>query len=101
MSEWRPIETAPTNLPVLVHYKNPLGKSRVVKAQLIPRFSMESSPDTELGVDEYDEENDRYTYIEGWWEVIDNWDDYSFVLFDGDHRPDAWMPLPEPPEAES
>ena len=42
--------------------------------------------------------NDRYTYIEGWWEYIDNWDEYAFVLFDSGHKPDGWQALPPPPE---
>ena len=95
---WRPIEEAPHNTLVLVHYKNRLGKSRIVRAEFIPRFTVESGPDAEHGIDEYDEANDRYTYIEGWWEHIDNWAEYAFVLFDSGHKPDGWQALPPPPE---
>lgn len=45
---------------------------------------------------EYDEETDEYYMPEGWWEVIKNWDDYSFVAI-ADFVT-HWMPLPEPPK---
>ena len=47
---------------------------------------------------EYDEETDEYYLPEGWWEAINNWDDYSFVAI-GDFVT-HWMPLPEPPKEE-
>ena len=45
---------------------------------------------------EYDEENDNYYLLEGWYECIHNWDDYSSVVI-GDFVT-HWMPLPEPPK---
>jgi hypothetical protein len=93
--EWRPIDTAPSLKAVLVHYPNALGNSRIVKAKFIPRYTVESSGDEE-GVDEYHDSSDRFTYIEGWWELIDNWDEYSFLFIDG-NKPTHWMPLPKPP----
>lgn len=45
---------------------------------------------------EYSEEDDEYYLLEGWYEVIKNWDDYNSVAI-----PDFvthWMPLPAPPE---
>lgn len=45
---------------------------------------------------EYDEETDEYYLPEGWWEVINNWDDYSFVAI-GDFVT-HWMPLTPPEE---
>ena len=51
------------------------------------------------GIDmEYDEETDEYYLPEGWWEEINNWDDYSFVAI-GDFVT-HWMPMPEPPKEE-
>ena len=47
---------------------------------------------------EYDEEDDEYYLLEGWYEVIKNWDDYnSIVIHDFVTH---WMPLPEPPKGE-
>lgn len=98
--EWLPIESIRTPSPVLVFYKNSLGNGRIIKARYIKRFSEESNSDfgdSEDGVDEYDEENDRYTYRQGWWECIDNWGDFSFIAV-SEGEPTHWMPLPEPPK---
>ena len=95
--QWQPIETAPSGKAVLIHYKNRLGNSRVIRARYIQRFTEEAVNDDGEGVDEYDEANDRYTYMEGWWEMLDNWDDYAFVMVN-EGQPTHWMPLPEPPE---
>ena len=45
---------------------------------------------------EYDEAADTYYVTEGWYECIDNWDDYSSVaVTEGEVT--HWMPLPQPP----
>lgn len=93
MAEWQPIKTAPTNLHILVHYKNSLGKSRIVKARFIPKFTEENDNGEFC---DYHEERDIYYDPEGWYEAIDNWDDFSHVAF-CNGEPDFWMPLPEPP----
>lgn len=95
---WLPIESAPKGVAVLIHYKNRLGKSRVIKARYIERFTEEAGHDCEEGVDEYDEANDRYTYTQGWWEMIDNWDEYGFVMVH-EGQPDMWHPIPTPPDS--
>ncbi len=95
VAPWQPIGSAPVQQTILVAYKNSYGNGRVVKAKFIPRFTEESS--SECDCDEYDEPNDRYTYLEGWWEVIDNWDEFAFVAFDTTNSPTHWMPLPEFP----
>lgn len=45
---------------------------------------------------EYREEDDEYYLLEGWYEVIKNWDDYNSIVI-GDFVT-HWMPLPEPPK---
>lgn len=81
---------------MLIHYKNALGKARIIKARHIKRFTEEAYGEDAEGVDEYDEANNRYTYVEGWWEMIDNCDDYGYVkVYVG--APTHWHPLPEPP----
>ena len=45
---------------------------------------------------EYDEETDEYYLLEGWYEVIKNWDDYDSISI-GDFVT-HWMPLPLPPK---
>ena len=46
----------------------------------------------------YDEDDDVYYLMPGWYEVIKNWDDYnSITIYDSVTH---WMPLPEPPKGE-
>ena len=47
---------------------------------------------------DYCEEDDEYYLKEGWYEVIDNWDEYGSIVI-GDFVT-HWMPLPEPPKEE-
>lgn len=93
---WQPIESAPQHENVLITYQNELGKSHVIKARFVPRFTEETDSYLYESCDEYDEANDRYTLIEGWYEQIDNWDDYSEVFIH--HKPTHWQPLPTPPK---
>lgn len=95
---WLPISDVPQCKAILIHYKNKLGKSRTIKAKFIPKFTVESSGEYADGdVDEYDEANDRYTYTEGFWELIDNWDDFTMVKVN-EGEPDGWQPLPLKPK---
>ena len=48
---------------------------------------------------EYDEETDEYYLLEGWYEVIKNWDDYDSISI-GDFVT-HWKPLPDPPKEET
>jgi hypothetical protein len=90
---WLPIESAPKGKPILVHYTNSYGKGRIVKAYYIERFSEEASSESEN--DEYNEVDDTYYTLPGWYEMIDNWDDYSAVAINSD--PTHWMLLPDSP----
>lgn len=46
---------------------------------------------------EYDEEEDEFYVPEGWFERIENWDDYTDVAV-GDYIVTHWRPPPEPPK---
>ena len=48
---------------------------------------------------DYDEEQDEYYLKEGWYEVIQNWDEYSSVVIEDFVT--HWQALPEPPKEET
>ena len=72
-------------------------KYYVCKAYYAPTHTISagSCPD-DYECYEYDEEDDNYYLLEGWYECIHNWDDYSSVVI-GDFVT-HWMPLPEVPK---
>ena len=86
--------------PVLVRYWYERTYSggivdRVIRALWIPAKTEESNDEDHF---EYDEDTDTYYIPEGWYEVVDNWDEYSSVhVCEGDIT--HWMPLPEFPNA--
>lgn len=67
--------------PVLAYYLNSHGKGRRIRAEYVKSWTVQvddlSDPDTEC-VD-YSEQDDAYYIREGWYELIDNWDEYSRI----------------------
>lgn len=89
---WQDIDNAPQDgRNILIYYKNDCNKDRIIKAKYINKFTEESHEDFA----DYSEEKDEYYTPEGWYEDIDNWDEYSHVKIN--HIPTHWQPLPEPP----
>ena len=79
---------------VLAAYKNRCGNWRRIRARWIPAKTVESDGDSDIG--EYDEATDAYYDPEGWYECMDNWDEYAYIVVThGDVT--HWMPLPEAP----
>jgi hypothetical protein len=97
---WRPLSEG---LPekektVLATYLNRYGKRRRVRAVYVRQYEEEAGEYDELCV-EYCEEKDEWYLKEGWYELIDNWDDYSSVaIVEG--KVDYWLPIPIAPEGE-
>jgi hypothetical protein len=97
-NEWHSADTKPDpGKKVLVHYRNELGKDRIVVGFWVPDRWKEATSDDELDC-VYDEETDTDFWPEGWYEAIDNWDDYSAVVIN--HPVLHWMPLPSLPTGE-
>lgn len=97
--QWRPIGTAPKDgTRMLLAYHNSMHNWRRLIAFYAPKLTIEQQFD-DKGWCDYDEANDRFCLREGWYECIDNWDDYSYVHMSG-VTPTHWMPLPPPPAGE-
>lgn len=96
---WRPVTQKPEKgQTVLATYMNRYGKRRRVRAVYIRQYEEEVYDDCEAGY-EYSEEHDLWYLKEGWYELIDNWDDYTSVaIVEG--TVDHWLPLPPAPEGE-
>lgn len=80
---------------VLACYVNSNDQIRRVRAKWVAAKTAESGSESDIG--EYDEETDCYYDPEGWYECIDNWDDYNAVTISDPVT--HWMPLPVPPES--
>ena len=68
------------------------GRWIAAHSMLADDFGADSDMDLE-----YDEAEDEYYVPEGWFERIENWDDYTDIAV-CDFTITHWMPLPEPPE---
>jgi len=80
---------------VLATYQNPFGKVRRIRAEYIAAKAREASADYDSDV-EYDEETDASYWPAGWYECVDNWDEYSHIaVVEGEVT--HWMPLPSAP----
>ena len=95
---WIPVAVLPAPcLKVIATYANRLGNRRTIMAKWVPGRTEEAhSLDDEFG--EYDEATDTTYAPEGWYEVIDNFDDCTFVAV-SEGVITHWMPLPEAPDA--
>lgn len=79
---------------VLATYKNNHGKRRIIIASHLPTLFAECECEYDCNC-EYDEKSDESFYPEGWYEQIENWDDFSSVMVDEEIT--HWMPLPTSP----
>jgi hypothetical protein len=85
LTEWQPIGTAPkTGKKVVLFYLNRNNLPRTVMARWL---TDEQAAETDA---------DGVGLEGGWYECIDNWDDYTEVAIH-EGEPSHWMPLPEPP----
>ena len=87
---------------VLAYYLNSHGKGRRIRAEYVKSWTVQtddlSDPDTEC-VD-YSEQEDAYYISQGWYELIDNWDEYGRIaVHEGVIT--HWQELPAAPSAGS
>ena len=66
----------------------------VCEAVWIPRWTRKAEYDNWEDCTEYNEDEDEYYVLEGWYERVYNWDEYSYVAIEDDVI--AWTPLPKP-----
>ena len=71
-------ELPPTGQKVNASFQNRLGKRRMICGHYIRKFTVESDPDAEAAIEWSDDDETAY-YKEGWYENIENWDDFSFI----------------------
>lgn len=85
---------------VLAYYLNRQGMGRRIRAEYVTRWTVEAEmfadPDTECV--EYSEQEDTYYVTEGWYELIDNWDEYARIAVN-EGVVTRWMPMPAAPAA--
>ena len=76
---------------VLAFYTNRLGNPRIVIGAYAAKHTIEQDPYADYF--DYAEEKDVYYYPEGWYESLDNWEEYSeIVIHEGIVK--YWAPLP-------
>jgi len=87
MSEWISVEERmpESGLHVLAYYTNSFSKGRRIRAEYVAQC---------VG---HDEESDSFYLAEGWYELMDNWDEYSSISVT-EGVVSHWMPLPPPPK---
>lgn len=84
----------PSGLKVLATYVNRAGKRRTICAEWVAAKTVESSDSSDIG--EYDEEADMYFDPEGWYEQMDNWEEYTaLAVTEGEIT--HWQRLPPHP----
>nr|WP_298658549.1 DUF551 domain-containing protein [uncultured Flavobacterium sp.] len=76
-------------------YLNSHGKRRYIMASYIKKGTVELCDDDD-DVSEYIEDADQFFFKEGWYERIENWDEYTHLTVSKGEIT-HWMPLPEPP----
>lgn len=70
-----------------------LDNQRIVKAQYIKRWWIETSSDDDECCEEYSEKDDTYYLKEGWYEVSDNSDYHLTPIHQGEVT--HWMEIPK------
>ena len=97
--QWIPVSELPNDnreVEVTCEVKRLDGKKYryTCHASYVHRYSIESTDNNWEGCDEYNEEEDKYYALPGWYERVRNWGDYSYCVIEDYVL--AWRELPEP-----
>lgn len=93
-TDWQPIETAPSHKIILIAYtQKGRKKQSVIKAFQCDQYDIKSGDQNDNS--EYCEADDTYYIPGGWYEVIENWEDWGSIAVFGDVT--DWMPVPSLP----
>jgi hypothetical protein len=81
-----------SGVPVFLTYNN-----RVIKGMWIKSFTEEVGVGDDADEDnaDYDEEHDCWFYKEGWYELVDNWDEFYFIPATPGKVVTHWMSIPK------
>lgn len=95
MSEWTSVEDSLPAKYCLAVYVTPRGQQRIIRAMYVTKYEIEATGDE---CDSETNDADDLEYIRaGWYELIDNWGDYSSVrVCEGVVT--HWTPLPLTPD---
>ena len=92
---WIPCSEKMPSETVIATVETKAFKHRYVcEAVWIPRWTWKASFDEWEDCSEYNEDDDEYYVLEGWYERVHNWDEYAYVAIDDNVI--AWMPMPIP-----
>ena len=83
-----------TTKKVLATYLNKLGNRRIVIANWVQARTQKTQwDDEEFGISEYDESSDEFFLKEGWYECIENNEEYGmYWIYEGEVT--HWAPMP-------
>ncbi len=83
-----------TTKKVLATYLNKLGNRRIVIANWVQALTQKTQwDDEEFGISEYDESSDEFFIKEGWYECVENCEEYGlFKIHEGEVT--HWAPMP-------
>ncbi len=95
---WQSMDSAPKDgTHIDLHYTNSAGKTRTVHAVYVQKFKEEDDSDQA----EYDEETDCYYTPEGWYEYVDNCDEFCFCKVLSSNTLILWRLRSTPPQEAS
>jgi hypothetical protein len=93
-AEWISVEDRLPEKYCLAAYLTNRGKFRIIRAMYVKQYEIEATGDDCYS--EYREEDDTEYLKPGWYELIDNWGEYS-SCFVNEGEVKFWMPLPAAP----